>query len=100
MIPRLQQSCRSPRPPCVPMMVGEPQLVSLLVGGGVGGLFGWRVLRARVWHSLYDEVPVGMSRRQYARRLRRAARFKTTLRVSLCVAAGMLIAWSLSSMIR
>lgn len=77
-----------------------PQLLPLLVGGGVGGLLGWRILRARVWHSLYDEVPAGMSRQQYARRLRRAARLKTFVRASLCAAAGALIAWSLSSMVR
>jgi hypothetical protein len=82
------------------MMVGVPQLVSLLVGGGMGGLLGWRILRARVWHSLYDEVPAGMSRRQYARRQRWAARFKTFTRVTLCAIAGMAIAWTLSSMIR
>jgi hypothetical protein len=82
------------------MMVGVPQLLSLLVGGVVGGLLGWRMLRARVWHSLYDEVPVGMSRRQYGRRLRRNAQLKTLLRASLCAGAGMVIAWSLSAMIR
>jgi hypothetical protein len=53
-----------------------------------------------VWHSLYDEVPVGMSRREYVRRQRRIAHLKTLIRVSLCAAAGMAIAWSLASMIR
>jgi hypothetical protein len=77
-----------------------PRLLPLLVGGGVGGLLGWRLFRARVRYSLYDEVPAGMSRDEYARRLRRAARLKTLLRVILCAAAGALIASSLSSMIR
>lgn len=81
-------------------MIGVPQLLPLLVGGGLGGLLGWRILRARVWHSLYDEVPVGMSRRHYARRQRRAARVKTFIRIALCAAGGMLVAWSLASMFR
>jgi hypothetical protein len=72
----------------------EGSLLSIVVGGGVGGVLGWRVLRARVWHSLYDDVPPGMSRRQYERRLRRIARLKTSFRAGLCAAAGMLIAWS------
>jgi hypothetical protein len=72
----------------------------MVLGGSVGGVLGWRILKARRWHSLYDEAPAGMSRRQYERRLRWAARLKTLFRASLCAAAGVLIAWSLSSMIR
>jgi hypothetical protein len=72
----------------------------MVLGGSVAGVLGWRLWRARVWHSLYDEVPVGMSRRSYTRRLRRAARLKTLLRATLCAAAGVLIAWGLSSMVR
>jgi hypothetical protein len=66
----------------------------MVLGGSVGGALGWRVLRARVWHSLYDEAPAGMSRHQYERRQRRIARFKTALRAALCAMAGVLIAWS------
>ena len=82
------------------MMLGVGPLLPLLVGGGLGGLLGWRILRARVWHSLYDEVPVGMSRQRYARRQRRAARLKTLIRAILCAAGGVLVAWALSSMVR
>ena len=80
--------------------VAPHQLIPLLAGGGVGGLLGWHILRARVWHSLYDEVPLGMTRRQYVRRQRRIARLKTVFRACLCAGAGMMIAWTLSSMIR
>jgi hypothetical protein len=76
------------------MMGVVPQWIPLLLGGSVGGLLGWRVLRARVWHSLYDDAPMGVSRRQYGRRLRRMARFKTAFRAAFCAAAGMLIVWS------
>jgi hypothetical protein len=76
------------------------QLIPMLVGAGLGGLFGWHILRARVWYSLYDDAPIGMTRRQYVRRQRRIARLKTILRASLCAGAGMAIAWGLSSMIR
>jgi hypothetical protein len=80
--------------------VAPPQLIPLLVGGGLGGLLGWHILRARVWYSLYDEAPIGMTRQQYVRRQRRIALLKTAFRAVLCAAAGVLIAWSLSSMIR
>jgi hypothetical protein len=77
------------------MMFGVvPQWMLLLLGGSVGGLLGWRVLRARVWHSLYDDAPMGMSRQQYGRRQRRMAHLKTAFRTILCAAAGMLIVWS------
>ena len=82
------------------MTLGKVPQLLLLVGGGVGDLLGWRIFRARVRHSLYDEVPAGRSRQEYARRLRGVARLKALLRVILCAAAGALIAWSLSSMVR
>ncbi len=74
-------------------MVG-PSLIPIVLGGSVGGALGWRVLRARVWHSLYDEAPGGMSRQQHHRRQRRVAGLKTVFRATLCAAAGVLIAWS------
>jgi hypothetical protein len=66
----------------------------MVLGGSVAGVLGWRLLRARVWHSLYDEAPAGISREQYARRQRLVARLKTSYRVALCAAVGVLIAWS------
>ena len=80
--------------------VASHQLISLVLGGGLGGLLGWHILRARAWYSLYDDAPIGMTRRQYVRRQRRIALLKTAFRAVLCAAAGVLIAWSLSSMIR
>jgi len=66
----------------------------MVLGGSVAGVLGWRVLRARVWHSLYDEVPGGMSRREYERRQRLIARLKTLFRAALCATAGALTVWS------
>jgi hypothetical protein len=66
----------------------------MVLGGSVAGVLGWRLLRARVWHSLYDEVPAGMSERQYERRQRLIARLKTLLRAVLCAAAAALTVWS------
>ena len=73
-------------------MVGPP-LIPMALGGSVAGMLGWRLLRARVWHSLYDEVPAGMSRRQYEHRQRLIARLKTLFRAVLCAAAVALTVW-------
>ncbi len=75
-------------------MVGPP-LIPMVLGGSVAGVLGWRILRARVWHSLYDDTPIGMSHRQYIRRQQLIARLKTMLRAGLCAAAGALTVWSL-----
>ena len=66
----------------------------MVLGGSVGGVLGWRILRARRWHSLYDEAPAGVSRERYERRQRLIARFKTASRAALCAFTGVLIAWS------
>lgn len=66
----------------------------MALGGSVAGVLGWRFLRARVWHSLYDDVPAGMSQRQYERRLRLIARLKTMSRAALCAATAALAVWS------
>ena len=75
-----------------------PQLIPLLLGGSVGGLLGWHILRARVWRSLYDEAPVGMSPQRYARRQHRIALLKTAFRAALCALAGMLLGWAVWSL--
>ena len=75
------------------LVVGPP-LIPMALGGSVAGVLGWRFLRARVWHSLYDETPAGISRRQYERRQRLIARLKTLFRAVLCAAAAALTVWS------
>lgn len=70
----------------------------MALGGSVGGLLGWRVLRARAGHSLYDDSPIGMSREQYDRRRRWIARFKTVFRAVLCALAGVLLGWAVASL--
>jgi hypothetical protein len=74
-------------------MIGPP-LIPMALGGSVAGVLGWRLLRARVWHSLYDETPAGMSAQQYQRRLRLIARLKTMARAALCALAGVLTVWT------
>jgi hypothetical protein len=66
----------------------------MALGGSVAGVLGWRLWRARVWRSLYDETPAGMSRQQYERRLRLMARLKTMARAALCALTAALTVWS------
>ena len=80
-------------------MLHGVELVPVALGGGVGGLFGWRVLKSRVLHSMYDNSPIGMSRQEFGRRQQRTADRKSIFRVVLCAGAGMLVAWAVSSLL-
>jgi len=71
------------------------QLVLVLVLALVGGALGWRATRRR-WRSLYDEKPVGMSDRDYQRRLHRRHTVRRLLNTVLYAVIGAAIGWAIS----
>jgi hypothetical protein len=71
------------------------QLALVLILALVGAGLGWRATRRR-WRSLYDEKPVGMSDREYHRRLNRRHAYRRAFNMILYAVIGGLIGWAIS----